>query len=197
MKRPLAIALSLALAACAASVRPVSLVPVNSACSFSVPYLSVGQVDQKPKTRSAPRPEFPKKLQSIRDFVGLCVVEVVVDTTGAPITPQVARADDKALGEAAVTAVAQWKFMPGLRAGAPVACRIRVPFVFFTVRDLDRKVYDEIGKSGDLPPYLVEAEDESYLASPVRAGLEAKPNKAPQSTPSSVTPPAGQEARQP
>jgi TonB family protein len=58
------------------------------------------------------------------------VLAVTVDADGNVSKLQVLDSGGPALDEAAETAVRQWKFRPAMRAGRPVASRIRVPFHF-------------------------------------------------------------------
>lgn len=61
---------------------------------------------------------------------GTTVLDVVVDDTGAVSKVSVAITGGAAFDEAAQKAVWTWRFAPALRAGTPVAARIRVPFHF-------------------------------------------------------------------
>jgi TonB family protein len=58
------------------------------------------------------------------------VLAVTVDADGNVSKLQVLDSGGPALDESAETAVRQWKFKPAMRAGQPVASRIRVPFHF-------------------------------------------------------------------
>jgi len=59
-----------------------------------------------------------------------CVLEVVVDETGAVGAVKVVSSGGPAFDEAAARAMWRWRFTPARRAGRPVAARIRVPFHF-------------------------------------------------------------------
>ncbi len=54
-------------------------------------------------------------------------VQFVVDTTGRATGVSVKSASDRALAEAVVDAVKQWKFTPALHNGAPVATKVILP----------------------------------------------------------------------
>ena len=58
------------------------------------------------------------------------VLNVTVDTEGRVAKAEVSESGGADMDDAALTAVRQWKFHPALRAGQPVASRIRVPFHF-------------------------------------------------------------------
>jgi len=139
---------------------------------FSVPYVEIRDVDQRPRVLAIVSPEFPTRFLSDSQFIGSCVVESVVGSDGNIVESRVARADDESLGIAVVTAVARWKFSPALKGGNPVGCRIKVPFIFFTKQPPDRQTYDAFGKQGDYPPFLVSPEDKEYRAAPTRAGSD-------------------------
>src|ERR1700722_7048431 len=58
------------------------------------------------------------------------VLNVTVDAEGQVRKAEVIESGGPAMDEAARAAVLQWTFHPALRAGQPVASRIRVPFHF-------------------------------------------------------------------
>jgi len=58
------------------------------------------------------------------------VLNVTVDTQGRVANAVVTESGGAEMDDAALTAVRQWKFHPALRAGQPIATRIRVPFHF-------------------------------------------------------------------
>jgi protein TonB len=61
---------------------------------------------------------------------GLVIVQVVVETNGVPTDPQVVRSPGAALDEAAVNAVMQLRFKPGMQRGKPVRVRYAMPVRF-------------------------------------------------------------------
>ncbi len=70
-------------------------------------------------------PELQKKLRN-----GRAVIECVITDTGAVQDVQVALASEPEFGEAAAAAIRQWEFLPGEKAGMPVAVRLQIPFEF-------------------------------------------------------------------
>jgi TonB family protein len=58
------------------------------------------------------------------------VLNVTVDTEGRVAKAEVTESGGADMDDAALTAVRRWRFHPALRAGQPVASRIRVPFHF-------------------------------------------------------------------
>lgn len=88
-----------------------------------------GELDRTPATRLQTAPLYPPEAR--RDGrSGVVVVEFVVDETGAVLAPRVASATDRVFEEAALRAVARWRFEPGRRHGAVVRFRMAVPIHF-------------------------------------------------------------------
>ena len=73
--------------------------------------------------------EYPK---SARDagIEGRVYVSFTVDVEGKPTDLSVVRSDDDALGQAAVDAVGQQRFTPGMQDGVPVQVRFTLPVTF-------------------------------------------------------------------
>lgn len=61
---------------------------------------------------------------------GEVLVEFTVDRTGEVRSPHVVRSSDRLFEEAALRAVAKWRFEPGRQNGRVVAFRMAVPVVF-------------------------------------------------------------------
>jgi len=84
---------------------------------------------------------------------GRAVVVATVDSFGSVIRVEVESATEKAFGEAARAAAAQWVFEPGKRDGEPVEMRVKLPFEFkvaFERRlnaELGREVFRELDES--------------------------------------------------
>lgn len=89
---------------------------------------SLKQVDQMPRPIKQVAPTLPPDHGDAVE--GEALIECIVDTRGRPQLPRVVRATNPGLGWAAATAVAQWRFEPALKDGAPVACRARLPIRF-------------------------------------------------------------------
>jgi len=90
---------------------------------------TLGQLDRHPVPRQRVSPEYPEALQRA-GIGGTVEVEFVVDPAGNVIAAYVVRPGQAALDAAAVAAVRQWTFQPGLRGGQPVNVRMRVPIEF-------------------------------------------------------------------
>ncbi len=105
--------------------------PVENA----VPPLKAGvyalnAVEVRPKATHQVEPEYPFALASI--LSGKAVVVFTVRADGKVEDPVVVQADDILFGEEAMAAIRKWRFAPALVKGAPVACRMSMPFVFIT-----------------------------------------------------------------
>jgi len=61
---------------------------------------------------------------------GLVVVQVVVTPDGNPSLPEMARSGGQVLDEAAIKAVMQLSFQPGMQRGRPVRVRMAIPIRF-------------------------------------------------------------------
>lgn len=62
--------------------------------------------------------------------LGKALVVVTVRANGTATDASIVRADDILFGNSAVAAVEKWQFTPAKLNGAPVDCRITVPFYF-------------------------------------------------------------------
>lgn len=81
-----------------------------------------------------PGPVFPKNLpQSVR--TGRALVKLSISREGAVAESSVLEASAPEFGLAALEAVRQWRFLPKVEAGQPVASVVRMPFEF----DVDKK----------------------------------------------------------
>jgi len=91
---------------------------------------SVESVDTRPAATREVEPDFPFGLSSV--LAGKAVVVFTVRTDGKVADASVLEADDVLFGEAAVTAIRKWRFRPAEVKGAPVDCRMTLPFVFIS-----------------------------------------------------------------
>ena len=91
--------------------------------------VSKADLDREPRTRVQPAPVYPTDLRN-RGLSGTIVVEFLVDEAGNVYDPAVIRGGERGFEEAAVRAVARWKFEPGLKNGRRVRFRMSVPIVF-------------------------------------------------------------------
>ena len=85
--------------------------------------------DRHPRAVRIVRPYYPQSLRLLKEG-GSATVEFVVDVEGNVRDVQLFEATHPLFGDAAIAAVAQWKFEPALRHGRPVNTRMRVPSNF-------------------------------------------------------------------
>jgi TonB family protein len=112
-----------------ANPRFISEQPVEN----QIPPLKAGvhtieSVDVRPVATHEVEPEFPFELESI--LTGRADVVFTVLADGKVADPSVVEADDILFGEAAISAIRKWRFRPAEVKGAPVACRMTMPFFF-------------------------------------------------------------------
>jgi protein TonB len=88
-----------------------------------------GELDRAPRTRSQAAPMYP--FEAKRDGrCGAVTVDFVVNEAGEVISPRVAASTDSIFNEAALRAVARWRFEPGRKDGHIVRFRMSLPMVF-------------------------------------------------------------------
>jgi TonB family protein len=90
---------------------------------------TVGQLDRAPTPRVQASPVYPFDLRRA-GITGEVVVEFIVDPAGDVIAAYSIRSSDPAFEAAAIQAVRQWKFRPGMKGGKTVNTRMRVPIAF-------------------------------------------------------------------
>jgi TonB family protein len=88
---------------------------------------SVGQAAPKPFV--GPMPEYPSKFWKKR-IPGKAMISVRITPNGMTLDPTVISASDPTFGEAALTAIRLWRFLPRIQAGRPVESHVNIPFVF-------------------------------------------------------------------
>lgn len=91
--------------------------------------LGRGDLDNTPRARVTAAPAYPFEARR-NGLAGEVVVEFVVDEAGNVHAPMVARSSDRVFEEAALRAVARWKFEPGKRDGRAVRFRMALPIQF-------------------------------------------------------------------
>lgn len=91
--------------------------------------LDVGKLDRMPKPIDMPRPSYPVVMRD-QGVDGKVVVEFVVDKNGDVRLCHATSATSPEFEAAAIAAVSQWKFHPGLKGGRAVNTRMAVPIVF-------------------------------------------------------------------
>ena len=103
--------------------------PVNNRIpSLKAGVYSLKSVDVRPVATRETEPDYPYELGSI--LGGKAVVVFTVRANGKVADASVVEADDVLFGEAAVAAIGKWRFRPATLKGAPVDCRMTLPFVF-------------------------------------------------------------------
>ncbi len=91
-------------------------------------------LDRIPRARTQPPPVYPREMAGL-GIEGSVVVDFWVDEAGNAHDPTVVSATRREFEEAAVRAVARWKFEPGYLNGRRVRFRMSVPLVFKLDRD--------------------------------------------------------------
>ena len=82
-----------------------------------------------PKLVYAPDPEYTEEARRAK-YEGACVISTIVDAQGNPTQVQVVRQLGMGLDNKAVEAVKQYKFVPGMRLGKPVAVGVKIEVNF-------------------------------------------------------------------
>ena len=88
-----------------------------------------GLPDGPPKPLFGPTPEYPGKLAKAK-LTGAVLVHCTVRANGAVADPVVKSATDPAFGEAALTAVRLWRFIPRIKNGRPTDTAVDLPLSF-------------------------------------------------------------------
>jgi periplasmic protein TonB len=76
-----------------------------------------------------PDPQYSEEAR-LGKFQGICVLSLVVDSTGEPKSISIERPLGYGLDEQAVDAVVMWRFEPSLKDGKPVSVKINVEVTF-------------------------------------------------------------------
>lgn len=98
----------------------------------------IGRKDGPPEFFIGPPPQYPRKLAKSKTK-GRVVVRIRIRPTGSVLDPVVVEADDPAFGEAAVTSIRQWRFLPAVKNGRAVETVANVPIEFTPEGVTDRK----------------------------------------------------------
>ena len=106
-----------------------AVVPAVPAGPLSGETFDISKLDQIPRARVQVPPIYPVE-QRTKKITGEAVVDFIVDTQGDVRNAFVMRNTQPPFGEAAVEAVAQWKFQPGVKNGRVVNTHMQVPIVF-------------------------------------------------------------------
>jgi protein TonB len=79
-------------------------------------------------------PEYPYELK--RDGIsGVVTVVFSVDEKGNVIDPAVQKSSNKGFEQAALTAIAKWKFKPAMQDGTPIKTKLAIPLQFSNAGD--------------------------------------------------------------
>ncbi len=88
-----------------------------------------GVADAEATPLTGPQPEFPRALKREK-IDGSATLTFAVDARGKVSDATVARASRPEFGEAALAVIGEWRFVPKVVGGHPVACRVDMPFEF-------------------------------------------------------------------
>lgn len=91
--------------------------------------IDISRLDITPAPRLQARPQYPAQLREKR-VDGHAVIDFIVDVQGDVRNARVMRATHPEFGDAALDAVVQWKFKPGVLEGRVVNTHMQVPVVF-------------------------------------------------------------------
>jgi RNA polymerase sigma factor (sigma-70 family) len=91
--------------------------------------LDISRLDQMPVPFFQGKPAYPFELRQ-KGVSGQATVDFVVDSAGNVRNAFAASSTDQAFAQAAVDAVSQWSFNPGLKSGRSVNTHMLVPIVF-------------------------------------------------------------------
>ncbi len=111
-----------------------------------------------PRLISRVQPAYPEAMWWSR-MRGEVTIEFVVDQTGSVVDPVVAASNNPGFNQAAIDAVLQWRFKPGMRSGRLVKTRMRVPIIF-SLRSWDGEEMGNVpftvggANQSKLPPQL-------------------------------------------
>jgi TonB family protein len=107
--------------------------PTPTAVSFKVVlsgrYINFADADVKPKPIHLVNPIYPADFRAA-GIAGWAVTEFIVDENGTPTQVQIVRASDREFADAALVAMKQWRFSPGIKNAVAVRCREQIPMEF-------------------------------------------------------------------
>lgn len=88
-----------------------------------------GLPDGPPRPLLGPPPEFPRSFRKAKQKATV-TVHCTIGANGAVTDPVVKSAADSELGDAAIAALRQWRFIPRLKGGRPMATAVDLPLDF-------------------------------------------------------------------
>ncbi|MCL2725669.1 MAG: TonB-dependent receptor [Polyangiaceae bacterium] len=124
--------------------------------------------------------EYPRSALATRRHADV-VLALTVDVDGHVSKIDVIESGSKELDEAAIVAARQWTFVPAMRAGKPVASRIRVPFHFAPPAPPPELVAPAPTSEPEVPPHAATGPREPAPSRPPAGGpdeveITGKPN---------------------
>ena len=102
---------------------------IESALEHMVRERIRGVADAAAAPLVGPQPEYPKALKREK-LAGSATLAFTVDERGVVTGATVAKASRAEFGEAALAVIGEWRFLPKVVGGQPVACRVEMPFDF-------------------------------------------------------------------
>jgi periplasmic protein TonB len=93
------------------------------------PPVSPDVLDRAPEAVRQPQPVYPIDAKNTGESGGV-VVAFVVDESGRVLNPHVVSSTDPIFEEPTLSAIGQWRFVPGTWHGRPVRFRMTVPVAF-------------------------------------------------------------------
>lgn len=118
------------------AARAVALPARPRAAAPAGPVLDFAELDVKPRPLKQVAPVYPAVLREF-GITGRAVVSFVIGADGAIADAKVLSSTHGAFDEPALAALAEWKFAPGQKAGAPVNTRAEMALVFTVQRGGD------------------------------------------------------------
>jgi TonB family protein len=107
----------------------VAFVATLRAAPLRVDIGKMGPDSQQPRVISQARPQYPVELRNA-GIGGTAVVDFIVDVNGRVQNARVVDVSNVEFGPAALAAIVQWQFTPGLIHGHPVEVHMQIPVVF-------------------------------------------------------------------
>jgi TonB family protein len=90
---------------------------------------AIGDVDRIPALISRVDPEYPIEMRR-KGISGEVLVDFVVGLTGTVLSAVALKSTQPDFNDAAIAAVRQWRFQPGIKDGREVATRMQIPITF-------------------------------------------------------------------
>lgn len=88
-----------------------------------------GHLDNEPRVKASMAPDYPLSMKSA-GMEGEVLVEFIVEPTGRVRDARVVRSTHRDFEEAALRAVARWRFEAGRKGNIPVSFRMALPITF-------------------------------------------------------------------